>query len=402
MRPTKKIANSHEEEMSLILEFILGFDVQRLLYAINGKEFREDDIVCLTVDISDYFNKLLRQKQYLFKFGKTFNNEYATLDNKCYGTSLKLSRRMRSGMTGIKEAIFKPFVKVSRKRLPDGKPNPTIMERSLISTENYCADLYGLSSYPECVKNLFRVMLQFYDLLDVCITESKRVLAEEKEVKGSERLCMERFVKACEKSRKNQLHIIEAMENEPEFKDSLKRSMHLSDDSMNPVLKAYKKDLKSGSFARTFFHNCSPSDIGKITLYRVWSESEQDPMMALAHAVFGHDDEKIAQINCIISHFDNLLPKVCKRSKIPAYHLYVFMEWCGNVTSIDSFLDYFQKYYLNHGGKWKVIGKSSITGAKNRPLKEPDKTSEFNVIRSEMLMSIKELLNKESEENQLN
>lgn len=42
MRPTKKIANTHEEEMNLILEFILNFDVQRLLYAINGKELRED------------------------------------------------------------------------------------------------------------------------------------------------------------------------------------------------------------------------------------------------------------------------------------------------------------------------------------------------------------------------
>lgn len=41
MRPTKKIANTHEEEMNLILEFILNFDVQRLLYAINGKELRE-------------------------------------------------------------------------------------------------------------------------------------------------------------------------------------------------------------------------------------------------------------------------------------------------------------------------------------------------------------------------
>ena len=58
MRPTKKIANSHEEEMNLILEFILNFDVQRLLYAINGKELREEDIISQTMDIRDYYNKL--------------------------------------------------------------------------------------------------------------------------------------------------------------------------------------------------------------------------------------------------------------------------------------------------------------------------------------------------------
>lgn len=397
MRPTKKIADSHEEEMNLILEFILNFDVQRLLYAINGKELREEDIISMTIDVRDYYDKLSRQKLHLFKFGKTFNNEFATFDNKCYDTSLKLSRRMRSGIAGIKNTIFKPFVKISRKQLPNGKATPSILERSMISTGSFCADLYGLSSYPECVKDLFRTMLQFYELLDDCIAECKRVLAEEKVVKNSELMSMERFVKACEKSRKNQLHIIEAMENEPDFKDSLKRSLHLSDETTNPMLKAYKKDLNSGAFGRTYFHNCSPSDIGKITLYKVWSESEEDPMVALAHVVFGSDDEHIAQINCVISHFDELLPQLPKRGKIPAYHLYVFMEWCGSITSIESFLDYFQKYYLSHGGKWKVIGVSSITGAKNRPLKQQHRQDEFNQIKSDILKSITAILKKEFE-----
>ena len=397
MQPTKKIANSHEEEMNLILEFILNFDVQRLLYAINGKELREEDIISLTIDVREYYDKLSRQKLHLFKFGKTFNNEFATFDNKCYDTSLKLSRRMRSGTAGIKNAILKPFVKISRKQLPKGKPTPSILERSMISTENYCADLYGLSSYPECVKDLFRTMLLFYEILDVCIAECKRVLAEEKVVKSSELMSMERFVKACEKSRKNQLHIIEAMENEPDFKESLKRSLHLSDETTNPMLKAYKKDLNSGAFGRTYFQNCSPSDIGKITLYKVWSESEEDPMVALAHAVFGSDDEHIAQINSVISHFDKLLPRNCKRGKIPAYQLYVFMEWCGSITSIESFLDYFQKYYLSHGGKWKVIGVSSITGAKNRPLKLQNRKDEYDKIKSDMQKSITAIFKKEAE-----
>ena len=88
MQPTKKIANSHEEEMNLILEFILNFDVQRLLYAINGKELREEDIISLTIDVREYYDKLSRQKLHLFKFSKTFNNEFATFDNKCYDTSL--------------------------------------------------------------------------------------------------------------------------------------------------------------------------------------------------------------------------------------------------------------------------------------------------------------------------
>ena len=391
MRPTNKIANSHEEEMDQILRFILDFDVHRLLYAINGKQFREEDIICITIDIKDYYNKLSRQKLHLFKFGKTFNDEYTTEDNKCFDTSIKLARRMRSGMAGIKKAVFKPFVKISRKTLPNGMPNPSIQDRSMISTNCYCADLYGLSSYPESVKELFRSMLQFYELLDECIAECKRVLEEEKEVKSSDRLSLERLVKACEKSRKNQLHIIEAVENDPSFKEALKRSLHLSGDAQNPVLSAYKKDSMSGNFARKYFHNCSLSDIGKITLYNVWNGAGEDPMLALARAVFGHNDEQIARINHVITHFDEILPQICKRKTIPAYHLYVFMEWCGDVISIESFLDYFSKYYLAHGGKWKVVGKSAIQGAKNRPLLDK-KNNQYEKIRTEIHNSIDCLL----------
>ena len=391
MRTSTKIGNSHVEEMNLILEFILNFDVNRLLYAINGKQLREDDIESLTNDIRDYYNKLSRQKTYLFRFGKEFNKEYTTHDNKCFDTSIKLSRRMRSGTAGIKNAIFKPFVKISRKQLPDGASKPTILNRTMINTKHYTADLFGLSSYPDCVEELFLVMIQFYETLDECIAECKRVLKEEKDVKADERLCLERLIIAYEKSKKQQLHIIEAIENDPNFKEALKNSPSLSSDDNNPVLKAFKKNSMSGTFARTFFHNCTPEDIGKITLYKAWSESNEDPMLMLAHTVFGKDDEQIERINYIICHFDELLPPICKRDTIPAYRLYVFMEWCGSIIGIDSFLNYFKKYYKTHGGKWKIVGPSAIKGAKNRPFKSKYKEA-CNQARDEMLSGINRLL----------
>ena len=391
MRTIKKIGNTHKEEMDLIMKFILNFDVNKLLYAINGKLLREEDIVSLTITIQEYFVKLSRQKVYLFRFGEIFNKEFTHEDNKCFDASLKASRKIRSLSAGIK-AIIKPFVKVSRRKLPNGSPVPTIMERSMISTEYYYADLYGLPSYPDCVKDLFRVMLQFYEVVDVCIAECTRILMEEKSTKADKRKCIELFKEACEKSRKNQLHIIEAIENDPSFKEALKKSPYLTSDENNPVLKAFKKSPVSGSFAQKYFHNCTPKDIGKITIYKAWNESNEDPMLMLARTVFvKKNDEDIERINHVIAHFDELLPIVCKRKTIPAYHLYVFMEWCGDVIGIDSFLNYFKKYYKAHGGKWKVVGKTAINGAKNRPY--IDKYREAcELIHTTMLKGIKRLL----------
>lgn len=38
----------------MIYEFICGFDVHNLLYAINGKQLDEEEIVSLTNDIEDF------------------------------------------------------------------------------------------------------------------------------------------------------------------------------------------------------------------------------------------------------------------------------------------------------------------------------------------------------------
>ena len=397
MRPTNRIGSTHEDEMNLILEFILTFDVNRLLYAINGKQLREEDIISLKTDIQEYYIKLSRQKTYLFRFGMTFNKIFAHEDNKCFDTSIKLARRMRSGLSGVKKAVIRPFVKISRKRLPNGMPPPSILDRSLISSENYSVDLYGLSSYPDSVKDLFSVMIQFYEVLNDCIKECKRVLEEEKVIKSDDRLSLERLNAALENSTKNQLHIIEAIERDPAFKDSIKKSPYLLSDDQNPVLKAFKKNSTSGKFARVYFHNCSPSDIGKITLYKAWNESKEDPMLMLAHSLFNDDDEKIKRINYVIRHFDKLLPPVCKRKVIPAYHLYVFMEWCEITTGTDHFLNYFEKYYHSAGGKWKVVGKTAINGAKNRPYQDKYK-DECKKIHDNMLHGINNLLSNYSDE----
>lgn len=396
MRTSLQIGNSHEERMELILNFILEFDVNKLLYAINGKQLREDEIISLTADIRDYHNKLRKQKNYLFEFGKTFNKEYTTDNNKYFDTNVKISRKMRSGLTGFRDKIFKPFVKVTRKNPPKDSATPQLQDRSMINTRSYSADLFGLSSYPPCVKELFTAMIEFYEDLDDCISEGMRILQEEKQKKQDKRYCLERLIAACEKSRKAQMHIIKAAQEEPKLKEALLNSAELTGTSQNPVLNAFKKDSMSEMFAAAFFHNCLPSDIGKITLYKTCSESGNDAMMMMAITLFGDNKDKIKRINYVIAHFDSLLPDICKRSKIPAYKLYVFMEWCGCVMGIESFLNYFNKYYKEHGGKWGTIGMSAINGAKNRPLKNKNSNNkvDYEKEKQEMLNAINDLLSK--------
>lgn len=391
MRISTKIGNSHLEQMNLINEFICHFDVHNLLYAINGKQLDEDEIVSLTNDISEQHIKLKRQKQYLFKFCKTFPQEFASEDNNLVDSSAKVSWRMRSGSAGVKK-VFKSFCKVSRSSLPPGVPEPQAHKVSLISTPNYILDLYGLSVYPQCVKDMFRVMFEFYIDMGDCLEEGLCTIKKVKDIKGNARKCLDLLIEACEKSKKNQRVLIEAMITDPEIKKAVMNNKTISGDDENPVLKAYKQNKGSGeSFAQKYYKNCSPKDVDKITICKVNSETDENPNMVFAKVVFGNDEDKIQRINYVIEHFDELLPQKCKRNQIPALNLFFFYEWSKSVVGVASFLKYFDKYYKEHNGHWNTIGKSAITGACSKHSKCKDgKTQE---IKDTMLTQIKAMVN---------
>ena len=287
----------------------MTFDVSNLLYAINGKHLDEDEIISLTNDIREYHVKLKRQKQYLFNFCKTFPKEFASEDNKLVDSSVKISWRMRSGTAGVKK-VFKRFCKVSRKQLPAGVPEHQAHEVSLISTKNYSLDLFGLSSYPECVKDLFLVMYEFYVDMNECLEEGLRTVKEVKAIKGDARKCLDILIEACEKSKKNQRVLIEAIMTDPDMKKAVMNNKKFSGDDENPVLKEFKNTTDNKShFAQKYYKNCSPKDVDKISIYEVTSIDE-DPYLSFAKIIFGNDEGKIRRINFVIEHFDELLPEM--------------------------------------------------------------------------------------------
>ncbi len=366
MKISPKIGHSHLEEMELICDFICHFDVDRLLYAINGRHLDEDEILDLLSDVREYHAKLQRQRIYLQRFCRSFPQEFASDDNHAVDSSVKVSWRMRSGTGGARK-VFKRFTKKSNKPLPPGVTERQAWEVSLISQPSYSIDLYGLSSYPQCVKDLFRAMFDFYQTMNGCLIEGLDCIKKVNAIKGDAKQCLDLLMDAVDKSQKHQKHLIEAMMVDPCLRQAVIANKDLSGDEANPVLKEYKRNTDGKEqFAQKFYKNCSPGDVSKITLYRAYAEAEQDPEVTSARLLFGEDDEHISRVNYAIEHFDELLPEKCKRSKIPAASLYYFYLWSQSTKGMSTFLSYFNRRYLKCGGKWETIGKSALTGAQKK------------------------------------
>ena len=386
MKISSNIGNDHIEQMNLILAFITNFDIHHLLFAISAHRFDEDDIQGITNDINYYNNNLNKQKNYLFKFGKTFNKEFTTDDNKCFDSSIKVSRKMRSGTAGVKK-VLKRFVKVSRRPLGSDMPQPQAINHSYISSPHYIVDVFGLDSYPQCVKDLFQAMLDFYENIDECIHESKRILEEEKHIRDDRKKCLELLVNAFDKYKKQQIVFIEAIEQNPQLKEVACQDASLTSEKENPLLKAWHNKKDEGSFAQYFLHNCNPKDVMKITIANIL-ESGLPPRRQKALLVFGNQKERISDIDYIIDNFDELLPEKCKGNQIPAMNILCFMEWCQPTKGIDSFLNYFNKYYK---GKFLPIKRSALYGAHATKTRKPSK---YVQKEKDFLKKLHELLEK--------
>lgn len=387
MITSKKIGHTHLEEMNSILLFTLSFDVDRLLYSINGRKLDENDIESITLDIQEQNNKLSRQRNHLFKFGTVFNKKYTNEDNKFFETSVRVSRKIRSGTKGVRD-ILKKFCRISRKPSVPGQEAPQAINVSLISTPNYVADIFGLSSYPDCVRTLFQTMLDFYSNLDDCIHEAIRILQEEKDTRNDKRKTLKLLQEALEKSKNNQAHIIQAIFDEPEFKNAILKSVSLNSNEANPVLKQWKNCSNEEEFAAEYFHNCTPSDISKIALYNVINQSADNLEVNRCMVLMGCDEQKANQIIEAINHFDDLLPEKCKRNQIPAMYLYVFKNWCSSGIGYSMFLSFFNRQYEAASGRWNLITEHALRGVSSQSIK---KRNQFEEVKRTMEEKLKQM-----------
>ena len=164
------------------------------------------------------------------------------------------------------------------------------------------------------------------------------------------------------------------MESSPELKEMIIRTQGLMPVKEDSVINDWKNceatEEGQGRFASHYFHNCTLDDVGRITLYRTIAEADGDADVFECMTLFRCDRGKALCINRAIGSFDTLLPQKCKRNKIPATQLFVFMKWCSGSIGYNTFLGYFNKHYKGLHGI--ISSPSALAGAAKKLQKTSD------------------------------
>lgn len=332
--------NNPVEGIDKVLEAASRFDKDIFLYALQYKNWDEGRIESMVNDISTARTRMENEYDRLVNFAKVFNKEFATMDNKCFDSALKVLNKLRSGIKETKE-IFLQFCPRAHKESiyhRIGNKPVSAFEYSYISATTYDLSLFEFEGFPPCISNLYNEMTKFFLLLVRCIQLCKQVLADEKKIKLDCKYC--KFLFEQLKS-KILLEIADIVMMIPRDSDYLSEAKNSAIASRN----LYDNDE---AWAAASFHVYSRTEVKHLVIKQVLESEKNSDITRKERSLFGDDENKVHKYRYIIQHFDELIPDSHNNKKLPAKYIQMFFQYVGIPSGFESeAVEYFNKTYLS-------------------------------------------------------
>lgn len=371
----RTIYNSQILSPTNVLEDIIlsvsNFDTDTFEYAISFNNFSEHDIELMACEVSDYTGKLKKEFIKLKQFGEVFNKKFATDDNKCFDTCLRLFRKLRQGIGKTKQ-IFLAFCPLrhrkSREYLMHGIKRPSIFYSSYFHPSiPTCRSLFELEVYKPSVRHLYEEMTEFFDILLESMHLCKEILNEEKFIKCHPHIANGIYNQSEQEFLKKSSNVIRMFTSE----------MFESIANKNSLWIDRQKYLNQEAFAAKAIHT---SDIGTFEEYVQLCEfqrTQNSGMSTFERNVWGNNADARNEAIYLIQHFDEVLPENKRNSQTLTKHIVMFMYWCGNGFSEKQFCEYFTEHYSKGNGSLRVSKYSAINSAKSKMVVSEDFKSEY-------------------------
>lgn len=360
------IVDKNEQGLNMIIEAAEKFEQGKYLNAIYDCHLKKNEVLNITEYVKEYKARLSQEHLALAKFALTFNNEYATENNKCFDVAEKLFGKIRSTISGSKR-IYKKFCRTIRKRMPTLEPQrPSVFKRSELVNDYYSGHLFGIDTYDECVRKLYEQLEGFFIELVKCLALCRMIILEENTIRNTPERCMDIYRECYDKILSNSKMMVRT------FKEN----------KMVPRSEFEYGNKKGGALRDFICSNYHVYDPSQFQMHVIESELRKDSGMTDEEKIlFGADNTEMAEkARIAIQHFDELENNAHKgkhKDKHSAYCVASFMFWCGIGNTQDDKVKMFVEDYFNktYKGKYPPVKTNAVNSAKNILLHKPENSN---------------------------
>lgn len=352
------------DNLQYVAGLVDGFNQDRFLAALTGKRnISTDKVVRMKNELVEITNRLEEEYIALEEFGKVFNDQFATRNNKCFSSAMMLLKKVRSGMS-LMIKTYRQFAEKNEaaRRAAHAQGQPLdLYSHSQLGGQEYTLSLFGLEDCTPEVGELYVAMKRFMEYMGKSFKLCEDILEEEKQIRQDPDACLERY------------HIFKE-EHRAKIKDMLdgiRLDSHVFMAENNPAIKMRSESSSERQFAERGFHNLTESATTALASKEIVEEARLGEFSREELWLFdGYERDHIRRVRYIIQHFDDYLPEGYKRQAIPSKYIACLMWWCKPHED-KAFVVYFTKTYKEAGGQLKVPNNSAVNQRKNE-LKNTD------------------------------
>lgn len=342
-----------------VVKAIESFSSERFLASLHSRTNNSlQKIADTDAQILRAIAMLQTQHAQLLEYAQTFNSQFVTRNNHYFNSAHQLLRKIHTGVQQLRQIYIK-FTPNSYAAIPHAiQPSynqPSIYDRSPLSTQTYNRTLFGIDSYPPEVQQLQIDMARFFSQLRDSLLVCLEVIRQEEYIRRDPTQCHELY----NDFKQNQYLTIKKHINSINITTSEFNPLN------NPAIDLRQSCSTEYEFAQKAFHNQEYDDVCTLVTKELVEEQQRGEYTPEELLLFPDSKQKIRQVRYIITHFDDYIPSTYKRKILPSNYVACLMSFCSvPLLKNKAFVEYFSDTYKKASQKFKPPSNSAVNQSK--------------------------------------
>ena len=336
-----------EKDDKTLLEIIAAleqFEQDRFIAGIQARHYTKYDIEQALDMVNTYQSRMNIEARSLVRFSETFIQQFATDNNKCFETAERYFNRIRSTLCAIKK-VFQKTTPRSMVQLPEGTQQPTVFERSSLSYGACVMDMWGLSSYDDCVQELYSRLETLMTTAAASLALCHQMIENEEKIRQDVHQLKNIYNESCE----------QLMSSVREFADFLGAVQQMPETELS---ERRKKSRSMDEFLKNEYHNVPKKEFKKYVFLEVMRKGRNEGLTEEETYLFHDDREKVIMVRKAIEHFDEMNVEG-QLGKLDSTQIVYFLKWCAVEKKKEKRL--YQYFCDNYKGRYKLLVWSAVS-----------------------------------------